>query len=206
MDNIALNNDQLDVLREIGTVGSGCAATALSQLLGKRVSITVPQVRLYAQDKISPSSFLMQPDEIGIAVDLKILGELRGGMLALYSQKSALQMIDILMKRPMGSTLLLNLLEASAISESSHILSGAYLNAVGQMLELHQLILSIPQTIVDRMDRLNKLLLRRLADEGMNYLLPIENKMVIENTEIDLFVIFLLEYDSVTKMLKKVGL
>jgi hypothetical protein len=74
------------------------------------------------------------------------------------------------------------------------------------MLELHQMILSIPQTIVDRMDRLNKLLLRRLADEGMNYLLPIENKMVIENTEIDLFVIFLLEFDSVTKMLKIVGL
>jgi chemotaxis protein CheC len=206
MDNIALNNDQLDVLREIGTVGSGSAATALSQLLGKRVSITVPQVSLFAQDKISPSSFLMQPDEIGIVVDLKILGELHGGMLALYSQKSALQMIDILMKRPMGSTQLLNLLEASAISESSHILAGAYLNAVGDMLELNQLILSIPQTIVDRMDRMNKLLLRGLADEGMNYLLPIENKMVIENTEIDLFVIFLLEYDSVTKMLKIVGL
>jgi chemotaxis protein CheC len=206
MDNIALNNDQLDVLREIGTVGSGSAATALSQLLGKRVSITVPQVSLFAQDKISPASFLMQPDEIGIVVDLKILGELHGGMLALYSQKSALQMIDILMKRPMGSTQLLNLLEASAISESSHILAGAYLNAVGDMLELNQLILSIPQTIVDRMDRMNKLLLRGLADEGMNYLLPIENKMVIENTEIDLFVIFLLEYDSVTKMLKIVGL
>jgi chemotaxis protein CheC len=206
MDNIALNHDQLDVLREIGTVGSGSAATALSQLLGKRVSITVPQVSLFAQDKISPSSFLMQPDEIGIVVDLKILGELRGGMLALYSQKSALQLIDILTKRQMGSTQLLNVLEASALSESSHILAGAYLNAVGEMLELHQTILSIPQTIVDRMDRLNKLLLQRFVDEGANFLLPIENKMVIENTEIDLFVIFLLEFESVTKMLKIVGL
>jgi chemotaxis protein CheC len=206
MDNIALNGDQLDVLREIGTVGSGSAATALSQLLGQRVSIAVPQVSLFTGEKISPSSFLMQPDDIGIAVDLKILGELRGGMLALFSQKSALLLIDILTKRKMGTTQLLNLLEASALSESSHILAGAYLNAVGQMLELHQLMLSIPQTIVDRMDRLNRLLIRRLADEGINYLLPIENKMVIENTEIDLFVIFLLEYESVNKMLKIVGL
>ncbi|MCU0650953.1 MAG: hypothetical protein MUC52_01810, partial [Candidatus Omnitrophica bacterium] len=148
----------------------------------------------------------MQPDDIGIAVDLKILGELRGGMLALFSQKSALLLIDILTKRKMGTTQLLNLLEASALSESSHILAGAYLNAVGQMLELHQLMLSIPQTVVDRMDRLNKLLIRRFADEGINYLLPIENKMIIENTEIDLFVIFLLEYESVNKMLKIVGL
>jgi chemotaxis protein CheC len=206
MDKITLNNDQLDVLREIGTVGSGSGATALSQLLGKRVSITVPQVSLYAGDKMSPSSFLMQPEDIGLAVDLKIIGELRGGMLALYSQKSALMMIDILMKRTIGTTQLLNLLEASALSESSHILAGAYLNAVAQMLSLQNLMLSIPQTIVDRMDRLNQLLLRRFSDDGINYLLPIENKMVIENTEIDLFVIFMLEFDSVTKMLKIVGL
>jgi chemotaxis protein CheC len=206
MDNIVLSDEQIDVLREMGTVGSGSAATALSQLLGKRVSITVPQVSLFAGEKISPSSFLMQPDEVGLAVDLNILGELRGGVLTLFSQKSALLMIDILMKRQSGSTQLLNLLEASALSESSHILAGAYLNAVAQMLELHSLMLSIPQTIVDRMDRLNKLLLSRFADDGINYLLPIENKMVIENTEIDLFVVFLLEFDSVTKMLKIVGL
>ncbi|MDD4940877.1 MAG: chemotaxis protein CheC [Candidatus Omnitrophica bacterium] len=206
MENIALNNDQLDVLREIGTVGSGSAATALSQLLSKRVSITVPKVSLVAGDKISPAALSMNDEDIGLAVDLKILGALRGGMLVLYSQKSALMMIDILMKRPAGSTQLLNLLEASALSESSHILAGAYLNAVAQMLDLHNLMLSIPQTIVDRMDRLNILLGRRLADGGVNYLLPIENKMVIEDTEVDLFVIFLLEVDSVTKMLKIVGL
>lgn len=206
MENIALNNDQLDVLREIGTVGSGSAATALSQLLGKRVSITVPQVSLFSGDQMSPAAFSMKAEDIGLAVDLKILGALRGGMLALYSQKSALMMIDILMKRPAGTTQLLNLLEASALSESSHILAGAYLNAVAQMLELHHMMLSIPQTIVDRMDRLNILLGRRLSDGGVNYLLPIENKMVIEDAEIDLFVVFLLELDSVSKMLKIVGL
>lgn len=206
MENIALNNDQLDVLREIGTVGSGSAATALSQLLGKRVSITVPQVSLFSGDQMSPAAFSMKAEDIGLAVDLKILGALRGGMLALYSQKSALMMIDILMKRPAGTTQLLNLLEASALSESSHILAGAYLNAVAQMLELHHMMLSIPQTIVDRMDRLNILLGRRLSDGGVNYLLPIENKMVIEDAEIDLFVVFLLELDSVNKMLKIVGL
>lgn len=206
MDELNLNSEQLDVLREIGTVGSGSAATALSQLLGKRVSINVPQVSLVSQDKISSNEFLMQPDDVGLAVELKIIGSLRGGMLVLFSQKSALQMIDILMKRPVGQTQLLNLLEASALSESAHILSGAYLNAVGEMVELHQLMLSIPQTIVDRMDRLNKLLTRRFSDEGISYLLPIENKLMIEEIEVDVFVIFLLEQESVRKILKIIGL
>ena len=205
MEELKLNKDQIDVLREIGTVASGSAATALSQLLHTRVSINVPQVSLMSSDRISAESFFLAPDEVGLAVDLKIVGSLKGGMVVLFAQKSALLMIDILAKRPIGSTQLLNLLEASALSESSHILSGAYLNAMGEMLQLHQLMLSIPQTIVDRMDRLQKLLIRRFADEGITYLLPIENKLIIEDIEVDVFVVCLLEYDSVKKMLKVAG-
>jgi chemotaxis protein CheC len=206
MENLNLNGEQLDVLKEIGTIGGGSAATALSQILGKRVSIAVPQVKLVSTERISASEFLIEPDEVGIAVDLKILGALQGGILVLFSQKSALMMIDILMKREIGTTQLLNLMEASALSESSHILCGSYLNAVGELLELHQLIPSIPQTVVDRMDRLNKLLLKRFTQGDVHYILPIENKLMIEDIEVNLFVIFLLEYDSIKKILKIIGI
>lgn len=205
MEELKLNKEQIDVLREISSVGSGSAATALSQLLRTKVSISVPQVSLMSSDRISVESFFLAPDEVGLAVDLKIVGSLKGGIVVLFAQKSALLMIDILAKRPIGSTQLLNLLEASALAESSHILSGAYLNAMGEMLQLHQLMLSIPQTIVDRMDRLQKLLIRRFADEGITYLLPIENKLLIEDIEVDVFVVCLLEYDSVKEMLKVAG-
>jgi chemotaxis protein CheC len=206
MENLNLNQEQMDVLREIGSIGSGSAATALSQILNKKVAINVPQVKLVSAERISVSEFLIQPDEVGIAVDLKILGALQGGILVLFSQKSALLMIDILMKREIGSTQLLNLMEASALSESSHILCGSYLNAVGELLELHQLIPSIPQTVVDRMDRLNKLLTRRFTHGGINYLLPIENNLTIEDIQVNLFVIFLLEQESIKKILKIIGL
>lgn len=206
MENLNLSGEQLDVLKEIGTIGGGSAATALSQILGKRVSIAVPQVKLVSAERISASEFLIEPDEVGIAVDLKILGALQGGILVLFSQKSALMMIDILMKREIGTTQLLNLMEASALSESSHILCGSYLNAVGELLELHQLIPSIPQTVVDRMDRLNRLLLKRFTQGDVHYILPIENKLMIEDIEVNLFVIFLLEYDSIKKILKIIGL
>jgi chemotaxis protein CheC len=201
-----LNNEQLDVLREIGTIGSGSAATALGQILNKRVEISVPQVKLVDANRISVTEFLIEPDEVGIAVDLKILGALQGGIVVLFSQKSALTMIDILMKREIGSTQLLNLMEASALSESSHILCGSYLNAVGELLGLHQLIPSIPQTVVDRMDRLNKLLTKRFVHGGNNYLLPIENNLLIEDIKVNLFVIFILEAESIQKIFKIINL
>jgi chemotaxis protein CheC len=206
METLNLTKDQLDVLKEIGTIGGGSGATALSQILAKKVTISVPQVKLVSSERISASEFLIPDDEVSLAVDLKILGALQGSILVLFSQKSALQMIDILMKREIGSTQLLNLMEASALSESSHILCGSYLNAVGELLELHQLIPSIPQTIVDRMDRLNKLLIKRFTDSEVNYVIPIENNLLIEDIQVNLFVIFLLSHDSIKKILKIVGI
>jgi len=205
MEHFSPTKEQLDVLKEVGTIGGGSAATALSQILKRKVSIEVPRVNLVSAERISASEFLIAPDELGIAVDLSILGALRGGMLVLFSQKSAMTMIDILMKRPYGATQLLNILEASALSESAHILCSSYLNAIGELLQLHQLIPSIPQTIVDRMDRLNAIMLKKFISGENGYLLPIENNLVIEGVEVSLFVIFLLEYDSIKKILNIIG-
>ena len=48
-----LNDMQLDVLREIGNIGSGNATTALSSMIGKMVDIEVPRVQfLNFQDAI----------------------------------------------------------------------------------------------------------------------------------------------------------
>lgn len=206
MEELNLSKDQLDLLKEVGTIGGGNAATALSQILERKVSISVPQVKIVSPEAVTNSSFMIDPEEVGLAIDLKILGALQGGMVILFSQKSALLMIDILMKKDIGSTQLINLIEASALSEVSHIISGSYINAVGELLELHQLIPSIPRTVVDRMDRLNKLLIKRLSDNNSGYLLPIENNLVIEDIKVDLFVILLLEQESIKKVLKISGL
>jgi chemotaxis protein CheY-P-specific phosphatase CheC len=207
MENLHLSREQLDVLKEIGTIGSGSAATALSQILKCRVSIEVPRVRLVSAGKIPESEFQISPDEVVIAVDLTILGEFQGGMLVLFPQKSALMMLDVLLKRPLGSTRLLNLVEASALGECSHILCSAYLNAVGQLLGLHQVIATISRTIGDRMDRLHKLLIEQAArGERESFLLPIENNLRIEGAPLNLFVVFLLHYESVRKFIKIAGM
>jgi chemotaxis protein CheC len=206
MEDQRLNNEQVDVLREIGTIGGGSAATALSQILSRKVSITVPQVKLLASEKIAAAEFFIAPDEVSLAVDLKIIGALKGEMIVLFSQKSALLMIDILLKRPAGSTQLLNVMEASALSESAHILSGSYLNVVGEFLELHQLVPSTPQIIVDRMDRLDILMIKKCTGQNSPYLLPIQNNLIIEDIQVQIYVIFLLEYESIKKILKITGL
>mgnify|MGYP000853675426 CR=1 FL=1 len=41
-----LNLQELDVMKEIGSIGTGHAATALSKLLQREVRITIPQVQI----------------------------------------------------------------------------------------------------------------------------------------------------------------
>ena len=41
-----LNNLQIDVLREIGNIGAGNAATALAKMLNRKVDMDVPRVKI----------------------------------------------------------------------------------------------------------------------------------------------------------------
>jgi chemotaxis protein CheC len=206
MENIDLNQEQLDALREIGNIGGGNAATALSQILGKRVSVCIPTVRLLSLDELSGSEFLMKPEELSIAVSLKILGRLKGAMLVLFPKRDALLMIDILMQRQIGSTEIFITIDESALSESAHIICCSYLNAIGEFLRLYQLVPSITQTAVDRVDKLSKALIKRFIGADVRYILPIENHLTIEDIRLNLIVIFLLESESLKKILGMIGL
>lgn len=197
---------QLDALKEIGNVGAGNAATALGQLMNKIVSINIPEVRFLRLDQLDDTEFFKEPQEISIAICSRILGTLRGGALVLFSKKSSLLLTDILLKRKPGSSELLTLIELSAISETAYILCCSYLDSVGEMLNHRLLIPSSPQTAIDKMSSLNKILIKKFIGEDVKYIMSIENKMRIENVEIDLFVTLLLEYASTKKIFEMLGL
>lgn len=228
MEDINLSELQLDALKEIGNIGAGNAAIALSQLLNKKVMINVPKISLINLNEISESEFVREPQEVSIAVSLNILGALKGQILVLFPRHSALLMIDILLKRTIGVTQLLTPMDTSIITECSHILSSSYLNAVGEFLMVHRLTPLVSQVAIDKMERLSKFLIKGFSGQpgipvgqaGLpvaeqpclsvgqvnRYILPIENHMVIEDKEVDLFVTFLLEYEDAKKILGILGL
>jgi len=206
MDDLKLTGEKLDILREIGNIGGGNAATALSQLIGKQVSVTVPQAKLIPINEIINLELASKPHEVSIAVSLRILGKLRGGILVFFPTESALPLIDILMHRTIGTTEVFNLIDESALSETAHILCSSYLNAVGQFLNLHQLIPSLTEVFVDRVDKLSKAMVKKFIPENINFIVPIENHLAIDDIKFNLFVIFLLDPESLSKVLAAVGL
>ena len=68
-----LNDIQIDVLREIGNIGAGNAATALATLLDERVDISVPKVRITDFD--TAVSALGGAETMTVGVLVNFMGE-----------------------------------------------------------------------------------------------------------------------------------
>lgn len=142
----ALSEMQLDAVKEIGNIGAGHAATALSQLIGKKIMITIPQVVRMPLEKTS--ELVGGPQALVAAVTMHVLGDVSAKIILLLPRNSALQMASLLTSRESDERQILTVLEHSAIKEAGNILAGAYLNALTEFLGL-MLLQSVPQLIFD---------------------------------------------------------
>jgi chemotaxis protein CheC len=141
----ALKETQLDALREVANIGAGHAATALSQMTGSKIMISVPQITITSLEEIPTA---IEDDEEPIAaVLMHMLGDLTGRTLLVFPRPTALRLAELMLNRP-GQVHQLGELEQSALKEAGNILSGAYMNALSDFLGL-MLLPSPPSLAVD---------------------------------------------------------
>ncbi len=137
---------QLDALREVANIGAGHAATALSQMVGGTIMISVPRVNIQRLEDVAP--LVADPDEPVAAVLLHILGDLSGRTLLVFPKTAALQLAEMMLRQPPGSAKELGELEQSAIKEAGNILSSAYMNALSEFMGM-LLLPSPPALAID---------------------------------------------------------
>ena len=143
-----LDPAQLDALREVANIGSGHAATALSEMTHRPVLITVPRVSAMrladAAREIAPRG------GVHAAVALEIVGDLSGRTLLVLDARSARALVDILLgcedapRRDRQQSLVFDAAERSALQELGNILTSAYAGALGEFLNL-TLLPSVPR-------------------------------------------------------------
>ena len=79
---------ELDTIREIGSIGTGNAATALSGVLGCEVRITMPEVRIMGYNEAI--DWIGGPEIITAGVLVRLDGELKGIMLSVQQLDSSI--------------------------------------------------------------------------------------------------------------------
>lgn len=136
MDSLSkLGAKQLDLLKEIGNLGAGHAATALSQLIGQPIGMQVPSV------KVGTFSEWLSREESEKAVAstyFQMSGGLHGHLFLLFPLEETYQLLkavirseDVNMDRLEETSM-----ESSVFGEVGNILTGSYLTALSDFAHL----------------------------------------------------------------------
>ncbi len=168
---------QLDALKEIGNVGAGNSATALSQLINRKIDMTVPQIAIMPLGDVP--DVVGGPDAMVAGVFLRVYGPAPSSILFLLPRDSAFSLVDMLMGREQGHTTSLNSMDESALMEIGNILAGAYLNALSHFTKL-TLLPSIPALAMDMAGAILSVILIQLGEMG-DHALVIETEFATEN-------------------------
>lgn len=174
-----LSASQLDALKEVGNIGAGHGATALSQLLGKKIYITVPKVNILPLSEVP--KLVGDPQTLVAGLVLSILGDATGKIVLLFPRDSALHLADMLLKQPAGTSKILNEMGHSAIKEAGNILTGAYLSALNEFLGM-LLLISVPSLVFDMAGALLTLITQGMEDAGK--VICIETEFIDDNQSI----------------------
>lgn len=141
-----MNSMEIDALREIGSIGNGNAATALSGLLGEEIRIPVPEVQILEFNEAVER--LGGFETISAGVLSRLSGEINGLMLALFQLDAVNLMLDRMLGKQVSDYSELTELEYSAVLEVGNILISSFANAVSGLAGIN-ISVSVPQISTD---------------------------------------------------------
>lgn len=141
-----LNAFHLDVLKEIGNIGAGNAATALAALLNQRIEMSVPRAGVLPLQEI-PSLIGQEEDPVA-CVEFGVTGRAPGKIMFLLTRDSAFSLIDFLLGQSLGTTQKLDDMGVSVLTEVGNILTGSFLTAFAEFSRL-EFIPSVPAFAFD---------------------------------------------------------
>ncbi|MBO4908781.1 MAG: chemotaxis protein CheC [Lachnospiraceae bacterium] len=190
-----------DVLKEIGNIGAGNAMTALSQMLGCKIDMGVPQVELLNFSEVGAA--IGGEEQIMVGVFLGVEGDVTGSMLFLVEQKSAKSLINKVMMGMGDPGEEFTEMELSAMQEVGNIITGAYLNSLSTLTNL-KIFPSPPALTVDMAGAILSVPAIEFGIFG-DQILMIQSKF-FDEVQIDGYFILVPDMESYKKILTSLGL
>ena len=193
---------QLDALREVGNIGAGHAATALSQMTGAPISLSNPTLEMVEFSKVP--QLVGGPERLVAASYCRLLGDIGGGMLLMAPRESALALVDLMHNREIGSTLSFGKDEELLLTHVSTILSSAYLAAIARLTDMN--LLPAPPSFV--LDMAGAILEVATLETGMRaqMALLVRTSFSDERTSVDVMLFFLPDPDDLEVILGRLGI
>lgn len=140
-----LNDITLDVLKELGNIGAGSAATALANMLSAKVDMKVPNVRVLEFKDVA--NILGGEENLIVGIYFEMRQDLVGNMMFALDIPSAKNLTNLLYSRTKNDEELDDM-DISILSEVGNILSGSYANALSTLTGM-DIFISVPSISID---------------------------------------------------------
>lgn len=192
---------EIDTLREVGSIGTGNAATSLSQMLGCEVRITLPEVRIMGYNEAI--DWIGGPEAITAGVLVGISCEVNGIMLSVQPLEFVNLIIRHMLDKELASYEELEELEMSALVEIGNIMISTFINALSGLAGI-KVELSVPSMAVDMQ---GAILAVPMAEYGgqTDYLMTIGSNFMIDNREVPCRLLLSPDVRSLNYLLRKLG-
>jgi len=196
-----LSSLEIDTLREIGSIGTGNAATALSQMLGREVRITLPEVRIMGYNEAI--EWIGGPEAVTAGVLVKMSGDVGGIMLSVQKLELVNFILETMLGQGIGSYEELAGLEQSALIEIGNIMISAFVTALSGLAGIN-INLTVPAFAVDMQ---GAILAVPMAEYGgmSDYLMTIGGNFVCNGQEIPSHLLLSPDLRSLEFLLRKLG-
>ncbi|MGN0692865.1 MAG: chemotaxis protein CheC [Oscillospiraceae bacterium] len=196
-----LNAMELDILKEIGNIGQGNAASSLSGMLNEKVNIAVPNIKILDFNEVV--NFLGGPENIAIGLLVGLSESINGMMLCIMQEPFVKHIVKAMFDSDVDDIISLSEMEMSFVSEVGNILSASYVNAISSMTGLN-IQISVPQISVDMVGAILSVPAVEFAQIG-DKVLFIDDSFIVGDSEIQSNMILVPELKSLSTLFAGLG-
>jgi len=197
-----LNEVHIDVLKEIGNIGAGNAATSLSLMLDTPVDMTTPVVRIL--DINDAANALGGPENAVVGILAKLDGDIEGIMMFIIQQNFAKSVITALLGVEDVSCDQLSDMELSAISEIGNIMIAAYTGSISTLSQM-QIKSSVPAITVDMVGAILSVPAIEMGSVS-DKIIFIEDDFISGDKDVTANMLLVPTIDSLNRLMQKLGI
>ena len=184
-----------------GNIGSGSAASSLSEMLGKTIEMKVPNVCVLEYQQIIDA--MGGPEKVITGILVRLEGDIKGMMMFLLEDSFAQVVLSTFMNAENVQVTKLGDMELSVITEMGNIMAGSYLRALSTLTGL-TIDMSIPSMTVDMLGAIMSVPITEFAQVG-DKVLFIDDGFKIDGVAIKSNIILIPEMESLETLMKKLG-
>ena len=192
---------EFDILKEIGSIGGGNAATALSSMLNAKVNMSLPDVKVLGFN--AALNLLGDPEEVVAAIFVEMSGELSGVILFILTKDFSDEIVQRTLGKPSIELLEMEEIDVSVLTEIGNIVISSYITAMSSLSNV-EVDLSVPQFTVNMVGGILSVPIAVMGQHS-NRIMMVTGEFTIDGKALNSDMLLLPDVESLNVLMKKLG-